>query len=349
MITGRKPIFWAILLCLPFIVFLIGLHYISYSTIRPINVSYEGDSIIAYDPEMGFVPRPSSRTKTNFAAFSFNTYTDDRSARVTIPGQSSPARIDIATIGCSFTWGHGLENQDTYAAKVASGLNLAGSNFAMGSYSTVQSLQILRRNRDLSPKLVVYGFITDHLRRNVVPCASSIYPFCMDVAHVTWGTNGRPQITLPLTNGVKRFQLQVTAQTKGLDPVTWITHGVDVAFGRLLLNMGISRTPDDTKKDAALTFLLDEMAQTVDAMGATLLVVYIPTDYAPPPPALLRSNVKLKVPFLDLTDAFRHNREITGNSLLYIPGDGHPSVAGHALIAEEIIHAVQEKRLLSMK
>jgi lysophospholipase L1-like esterase len=45
--------------------------------------------------------------------------------------------------------------------------------------------------------------------------------------------------------------------------------------------------------------------------------------------------------FVDMTETFRRNRET-----VYIEDDGHPSVAGHALIAEEIIHTIQRERLL---
>jgi hypothetical protein len=348
--TGRKIAFWAIMLSVPLLAALVGIYFVSYSTIPPIRVSLEGDNIIAYDPEIGFVPMPSGRSLTKFTtfnrpSFSYNLYTDQRGARISVPGQSGPARIDIMTIGCSFTWGHGFENEDTFAVKVAQRLGVSGSNFAMGSYGTVQSLQILRRNRDLSPKIVVYGFITDHLRRNVSPCAPSYYPFCLDVAHVAWDARDRPIMARPFSNGVRRERLQMKAQAGMLDPLTWIAHGVDVVFGRLTWLFSESGA-DDTRKEAALAFLLEEMARTVDNMGAKLLVVYIPEGYAPPPSALLRSVAKLNVLFLDMTDAFQHNRETQSNVSVYIPGDGHPSIAGHALIAEEIIRTVQRGRLL---
>jgi hypothetical protein len=350
MSIGRKVALWVILASLPLSTALFGLYVVSYLTIPPLGVSFDGDSIIAYDSAIGFVPRPSSRTRIDVASgLSYHVYTDERGARLTIPGLRSPAHTDIMTIGCSFTWGHGLENQDTFAAKVAQRLGATGLNFAMGSFSTVQSLLMLRRNRDLSPKLVIYGFITDHLRRNVAKCAPSIYPFCMDVANVTWDTNDSPKISAPLTNGVKRFQLQAEAQTGILDPVTWLTHGVDVVFGRLSWRLAQTDIPDDTRQEAALAFLLDEMTHTVDKMGATLLVVYIPTDYAPPPPSLLRSIERLNVPFIDMTSTFRRSQAVPGSTSVYIAGDGHPSIAGNALIAEELFQVIQRDHLLDRR
>jgi hypothetical protein len=106
------------ILFVPFFAFLIGIYFVSYSTIPPIRAHFEGDSFIVYDPEIGFVPRPGGRTKVSYfstpwrPSFSFNLYTDARGARITTPGQNNPARIEIMTIGCSFTWGHGVENHD---------------------------------------------------------------------------------------------------------------------------------------------------------------------------------------------------------------------------------------------
>ena len=47
-----------------------------------------------------------------------------------------------------------------------------------------------------------------------------------------------------------------------------------------------------------------------------------------------------------VTDAFQRNEKSPGNPSVYISGDGHPSIAGHALIAEEIVRTIQQERLL---
>jgi hypothetical protein len=351
MATGRKLAFWLIALSLPLILALLGLGYSSYWTIAPTPMRIEGDPIIAYDAEIGFVPRPNSRTRrTDVGAdgrliLSYHLLTDRRGARVTSPGEGSPAHVDVVTIGCSFTWGHGFENEDTFAAKVAQALGVTGSNFAMGSYGTVQSLQMLRRNLDLAPKLVVYGFIADHLKRNVTPCAPSYYPFCLDYSHVAWGRDGQAAIAPPIANGVKRAQLQHKAEVGWLDPVTWIAHGLDVAFGRMTLAWSRAHQADSARQEATMSFLMEQLAETVGSMGAKLLVVYIPDASSanrPPPAVLLRSVAKLNFLFLDMTEAFARGDPST----YYIPRDGHPSVAGHALIAEEIIKLVRREKIL---
>lgn len=53
----------AISLLLPIVVLSICIGYLSYWTIPPISVTIEGDPLFAYDPEIGYVARPSSATK----------------------------------------------------------------------------------------------------------------------------------------------------------------------------------------------------------------------------------------------------------------------------------------------
>jgi len=59
------------------------------------------------------------------------------------------------------------------AFKVPMKLGRTGANLALAAYGTTQSLQVLRRNLNLKPKLVIYTLISDHLRRNVSSCAPS--------------------------------------------------------------------------------------------------------------------------------------------------------------------------------
>jgi hypothetical protein len=87
--------------------------------------------------------------------------------------------------------GPGVENQQTFASQVARKLDASGRNFAMASYGTVQSEQMIRRHRDLAPKIIIYGFVTDHMPLNGSGCGSSYYPFCLDLSHVTRDETGQ--------------------------------------------------------------------------------------------------------------------------------------------------------------
>ena len=52
-------LFWAAILLVPVSAILIGTGYISYWTIPPFRVLAEGDPLFAFDPEIGYVARPS--------------------------------------------------------------------------------------------------------------------------------------------------------------------------------------------------------------------------------------------------------------------------------------------------
>jgi len=330
---------------------LIGIWVTAYLTVWPPNMSAVGDGIVIYDPEIGSVARPSGHTRHIYpaiadrAAFAFDIYTDNRGARVDGPGQQSAARDDIVTVGDSFTWAYALANQDSYAARLGHELGASVSNFALASYGTTQSLQILERNLDLRPRLVVYGIIAHHFERNVSPCAPSYYEFCLDVSHVSWDDAGQPYIALPFSDGVRRLQVHLSGDYRS--PLKWLTHGADVIFGRAYYAFSRSREPDDAKKTEAVQFLLERMNRAATASGSQLLVVFLPTNCYGPPAALpdIIDKVGNGIRYLDLTPAFERNRR-EGGPNPYIVGDGHPGVAGHALIASEIAKYVRREGLL---
>ena len=325
---------------------LVGIAIASYLTVPRIPLMSEGDGLLVFDPEIGARANPSSHAKRIYPAvanrqpFAFDIYTDDRGARVDGPGQRSPERVDVLAIGDSFSWGYALANEDTWARHLSRELDTSVSNFAMAAYGTTQSLQILRRNGDLAPKLIVYGIIAHHFERNVTPCLPSYYPFCFNASYVSWNEAGEPRIVPPQSNGVRRFQQHLAGDFT--NPVTWLSHGIDVIRGRIEYGRAAYSTPSDEKKEEALAFLLREMERSAEEIGAKLLVVYLPTNYYSAPKALHRIVGDIRL--LDLTEAFQ--REKAKGADIYIVGDGHPNKAAHALISQEIAKYVRDNGLL---
>lgn len=327
---------------------LAGIAVAAYLTVPNPQLVTEGGGFVVFDPEIGMVPRPSGYTRRidgpteNRPPLVYDIYTDDRGARVDGPGQRSPARVDLMTIGCSFTWGHPVNNPDTYAARLRREFGVSTANFAMAAYGTTQSLQMLKRNRDLAPKLVVYGFIDAHLDRNVIACGPAYHPFCLDVSHVAWDDKtGKPRIEPPFSNGVRRFQQHLDRDY--FNPLIWLTHGIDVIFGRIERAWYYSLIPGKTRREEAMNFLLRDMERTVAEMGSEFLVVYIPTGFAPAPPELARVIGKSRL--LDLTESFLRHKA-AGGPPLYVVDDFHPTPAAHVLIADEIARYIRRERLL---
>jgi hypothetical protein len=329
---------------------LIGIWVAAYLTVPGIHVTSSGDPLVVWDPEIGMVPSRSAHTKRVYpaikdrATLDFDIYTDDRGARVDKAGEMSPGRADVMTVGCSFSWGYALPNGETYSSRLGRDLGVHVANFAEASYGSVQALQMMRRNRDLAPKLVVYGNIAHHNERNVWSCAPSYYPFCFDVSHVAWDRQGAMRIAPPASNGVERLQRHLTGDF--LNPVAWLGHGLDVIYGRVTYAMSMNAEPDQAKKDEALAFVLKEMERAAQEMNTTVLVVFIPTNYWEVSPALPRMIEKIggRLRFLDLSERFTRMKKEGINP--YIVGDGHPNAVAHGVIADEIAAFVRREKLL---
>ncbi|HTR83703.1 MAG TPA: hypothetical protein VMI56_04435 [Reyranella sp.] len=320
------------------VAFVAGIAIVSYWMVPNPQLEFRGGNFLAFDPEIGMVATPSHYTKRvdgptpNRGPLIYDIYTDDRSARVDGPEkQKSPEHVDMLAIGCSFTFGHPIQNRDTYSSRLARDLGVTVSDFALPSYGTTESLLMLRRNRDLAPKVVIYGFITAHLDRNILACASSYHPFCLDVAHVDWDEAGRPGIVPPTSNGVQRVYQHMTGPS--LNPVTWLSHGVDVIYGKLLLAKDNDHALSREKREEAFAFLFAELQRTVKEMGAELLVVHIPQTYEAPPPELMHHLNGAR--FLDVAPALKRHHD-AGGAALQVVDDGHPNEVAHGIIASEI-------------
>ena len=161
------------------------------------------------------------------------------------------------------------------------------------------------------------------------------------------GTQRGSPTSLPLgvtVSHASRFQMR--AEQSRLDPVTWVAHGLDVIVAQQRLRAANATALDREKQDAALEFLIQQMASTASEMKAALVVVYLPDQsMSPSPEVLSRSAEKLGYRFLDLTEVFV-KVGATARAKLYLPNDGHPSPAGHTFIAQQLIAFIRQEQLL---
>jgi hypothetical protein len=188
---------WTLILALVGGAGLFALWILAYRSLPAVYGYVRGDPLLVYDAEAGYVPRPNAASEVAGFPGPWNVYTDRRGARVSVPGEQTPEHVDIMVVGCSFTWGLNLPNEQTFVYRIGQALDVRVANLSMGGYGTVHALHMLRRNADLKPKLVIYPFIYDHRRRNVLPCGLSSFPVCMDSAHVELDGNGEPFIAPP--------------------------------------------------------------------------------------------------------------------------------------------------------
>jgi hypothetical protein len=95
-------------------------------------------------------------------------------------------RRDLIFVGCSFTQGFALNDEETYAWKVQAALpNWNVHNFGVNSYGTCQSYMLLERlfeRERLYNPVVIYGFFDAHEDRNV---ADYLWHYALSTASST--------------------------------------------------------------------------------------------------------------------------------------------------------------------
>jgi hypothetical protein len=317
----------------------------------PIRLS--GDWLMERDDEMGFVPKRNGSTEIRHldSGLRYHIFTDGRSARVNAAGAQTPSHVDIVTLGCSFTWGHGVESEQTYAQQLGQILNAPVANFGMGSYGSVQSFQALMRNADLKPKVVVYGFIQDHLRRNLSPCAPNYVPFCLPVSYLKrendWVVLQPPHMEYFAPEDNRAFMAEI-AMRDASGPLDWFfaaKWAARIAWFKYRNIETIAYDDSLATATAGIHAMIGAMADEVKGMGAKLVVVNMPYlrrgRTQPVPTALTSALAGKDVAFVDfgpIASDF-YARDAAGT--LILGDDPHPNPLAHRMIAEALAPVVE--------
>ena len=314
----------------------------------------EGDFPIEPDAEIGFVPvrNGASLRRHPRAGLSYHVFTSDRRARVGRRGERTAPEVGLLTVGDSFSWGHGVENEDTYTSRLAARWRVPAANLAFPAWGTVQSLQMLRRSLDLRPRLVVYGFIADHMKRNVSPCAPAYGPLCLPFSHMGLDEAGAPVIRPPDARlfDVNRRFWEDFFFAKSLGPRQVVAAG-EAEIARLLRTPRAEAPDDPAMRERILETLIGAMAESASSIGATLVVVnlpYLERGTTNPVPAPLRDALahRPEVALVDLAPAvWRHYADPAAPSLRFAH-DRHPDPLAHALFADAIDGFVRSRGLL---
>ena len=340
-------------MCLGLLAGYYALRVRSYSSL---DLVLEGDFPIEADDDIGFVPIRNGSTLRRHprSGLSYHLFTSDRRARVSAAGEPTPPVVDLLTIGCSFSWGHGVENPETYTALIGRRTGMRVANLALSSYGTVQAVQMLERNLDLRPRDVVYGVIQDHVKRNLSGCAPTYGPACLPVAWVDFDAAGHPFLHPPDREAYafnRRFWDVFFFHRGSWARRLAVTFEADA---RRIAGETDHRTDDPPHREAAAVFLLGRMRALAVQSGAHLVIVYIPYlergRTNPVPPALawaLRSVAGDGVTILDLAPVVARYYEDPARPLLRFELDAHPNAAAHALIADELEGVLRRGGLVS--
>jgi hypothetical protein len=335
---------------------LVGYYALQAREYSGLDLVLGGDFPIEADEEIGFVPVRNGATVRHHpsSGLAYRVFTSDRGARVDARGERTTAPLDLMTIGCSFSWGHGIENHETYTSVLARRRSLRAANFAFASFGTVQSLQMLARNIDLRPRVVVYGVIEDHLKRNHSGCAPAFGPACLPCAWVDFDAARGPFIQPPDGDAYafnRRFWDTFFFRRGSWPRRLAVTVEADL---RRLSGETAFPTSDPEAGRQALEFLIARMRALTQQAGAHLVIVYIPylerDGTNAPPPALARALDAIAGPgvsVLDLAPVVARYYGDPSRPLLRFERDAHPNRAAHALIAEELEKTLDRSGLLA--
>ena len=277
-------------------------------------------------------------------------FQDHLGARVSGPDTLLPEKVDILSIGGSNTWGQGVRQEETFSAVFAQLMGNTERNFAISGVGGVSSYFQMKKNINLNPKWILYGFFEDHLNRNLRYCVNSGLLPCTPTPHVVLDSEKSPHFSLA-ENAEEQFEiLRNYLRTMHMDNgVTLGWRDLIWSFKRMLLSIDIFFHPEayngatEQQKMEAAIFVHGEMARVAKEHGAGLIIVYIPSysgeiNYASA--RLVEAVKKSGSIFVDTSAALIGLRD--SGEPIFIKSDGHLSVEAHKVIAKVIFEKLME-------
>jgi hypothetical protein len=220
------------------------------------------------DEDLGWINRPGVYQSAELNS-SKMTFTED-SERLTVRPSGylfKQPSVDWLLVGCSFTQGYSVPDSGTFSSFLNERFPLAKiHNFGTGGYSTYQSLlrtEKIFRSKDIKPNLVIYGFIGDHLPRNV-----ATLNWVKAINSLSNGMMVHPHVTIDRDGTLVRHQRRI----ENVWPLE--TNLSIVGFIRRAL-IAFDLTGREPLEVAVTSALITEMDALVKANNAKFLVVIL--------------------------------------------------------------------------
>jgi hypothetical protein len=276
-----------------------------------------------FDSELGWAYLPNSSAVSSFGSDGrmIPSHFDELGARVRAPGlKHDPGEPTVLLVGDSFTMGHGVVFEETFAGRLEArpAFPYQVVNLGVQAFGTDQSLLMLKRHfKRFNTKVVVYTFIEDHIVRN-----SNYDRRVLQVGANVPGT--KPLFGLG-PNGTLYLQ-KVPYRLADYPTTPHLWRYLEIAWNRLGPRPSIFLT----------LALVQEMRRFTEANGAVFLLVYWSGQGAKPTSrALLFDSMGVEI--LDTgADAPADWRN------WIIPGDGHPDSRAHARVAQLLYQRLKE-------
>ena len=275
---------------------------------------------VVYDEILGWKYRPHTRVRHRREPFDVEVLIDDAGRRT---GRSCrperPGGPRMVFVGDSFTFGLGVEADDAFPCRLARQLDAEVFNLGVAGYGTDQEYLALEA-------------FAPGLRPDVV-----VLTYCQnDLFEVLSGRRyGRPKPRFFYDGDDLRL-------SPARERSWWLLDRHSSLNLSLRFFVERSRRRPLTEDEEALARrivldLTDRMARRSVALGARFLLVMEGAGW-------LRERFRpatAGVRTLDVGPILKRRQKATGKKM-WIPGDGHWSVAGHRVVATQIAHALRE-------
>jgi hypothetical protein len=247
----------------------------------------------------------------------------DRSRTTGSPdGANSPG---VVLIGCSVTNGYGLSDEDTFAWKIQHAHpDLKIVNFGTAAYGTFQSLLRLERVLDESPspRLALYGFITQHEARNV-----ATYDWLRGLAlNKRRGHAAPPYVTLGAGDSLERHPPEAFSVWPLADRLVTVRMAGD-AYMHLLTYRRSAQAEEATRR------LILEMTDLARSRSVPFAVVFLLAE-DDKRNEYLNFFRRHNVPYIDCVEPLDEQNRIRG--------EGHPNERLNSLWAQCISEKLPE-------
>ncbi len=274
-----------------------------------LTISSPAVGIWRFDPRYGYSHVPNSSGVQKTAVYEVTYHIDGQGCRVT-PDPADP-KGEILCLGCSFTFGTGVEDDQTYPAQLATRYwpQYKVRNAGVAGWGTAHAYLVLQDalRKPEKPVLVTYGWIEAHLTRNWIRRG-----WILDLQ--------RRPISLGTASG----------------PLEWRKHPhFEIKGGRLAFKGVVGPEdapiddPSDLARETAITQrLVTEMAALCHAQGIPFVFVCLPTD---------EGDASLPSYLVDVVqESGTWLVDASGAGRGFNNFDFHPNAATHAAIADVI-------------
>jgi hypothetical protein len=296
---------------------------------RPEPPIYPGERPVAsgptVDPRIGWKLPPYARVEESGGDYSVTYRANAQGFRSAHDFGRPTARRRLALLGDSYTFGTGVDDDATFAARLEGRLRRVRTyNFGIGGFGIDQMWMTLRHYAlEVDPDVVVLSFIRNDLDRAL----SAIRRGHDWLAKPTFRLQEGRLVPLTLENAPPAAYRWIAARSRLFE----LARGLESSIGW--------RFPTGYRwrlNRALFAAIRDECR----AAGVPLVVVHLPVNRRTPSPMLADEFAELEIPFLDLTDRLPPDADS-----LYFEHDPHFSPRGHAFAADEIARFLIERGL----